>query len=178
MASDVRAASENAARRRGDRECSPSPSRRLGPEARKVLSRLYIDGNPFPPGEKVQVRRGQTIIPTTARYHRDFHGWAQRFRDHFGYYDVFLISPRGDVLYTVAKETDFASNLKTGPYRKSPLADVFRRAVANPAESRDLLRFRALSAEQQRSGGLCRTCDREGRQADWRVRRADPGGAA
>ena len=48
---------------------------------------------------------------------------------------MFLISPAGDLIYTVAKESDFATNLKTGPYRKSPLADVFRRAVANPVEA-------------------------------------------
>jgi len=70
-----------------------------------------------------------------SRDHRAFHDWARRFRKHFGYYDVFLISPRGDVIYSVAKETDFATSLKTGPYRGSPLAEVFRRAVANPAEA-------------------------------------------
>jgi methyl-accepting chemotaxis protein len=45
---------------------------------------------------------------------------------------VFLTSTRGDIVYSVKKETDFATNLKTGPYRQSPLAEAFRRAVADP----------------------------------------------
>ena len=32
----------------------------------------------------------------------------------------------------MAKESDFATNLKTGPYRQSSLADAFRRAMTDP----------------------------------------------
>jgi methyl-accepting chemotaxis protein len=106
----------------------------MGPEARKTLNRLYIEENPHPPAERYKL---DAVDDNSyyARDHREFHDWAKRFREHFGYYDVFLISPAGDILYTVAKETDFATNLKTGPQRQSPLAEVFRRAVANPAEA-------------------------------------------
>ena len=45
-----------------------------------------------------------------------------------GYYDFFLISPEGDVLYTVEKEADFATNLETGAWRETGLAEVFRQA--------------------------------------------------
>jgi len=133
MASDVRAASENptvvdAAEKLGFAWST------LGPDARKILSRQYIGENPYPAGERDKL---DTVDDMSyySRDHRAFHNWAKRFREFFGYYDVFLISPRGDVIYTVAKETDFATNLKTGPYRASPLAEVFRRAIANPAEA-------------------------------------------
>jgi len=43
-------------------------------------------------------------------------------------YDVFLITPQGVILYSYRHGADFASNLLTGPYRDSPLADVFREA--------------------------------------------------
>jgi methyl-accepting chemotaxis protein len=133
MASDVRAASENptvvdAAEKLGFAWST------LGPDARRVLSRQYIDENPYPAGERDKLDAVDDMSYYN-RDHRAFHDWARRFRKHFGYYDVFLISPRGDVIYSVAKETDFATSLKTGPYRASPLAEVFRRAVANPAEA-------------------------------------------
>ena len=48
-----------------------------------------------------------------------------------GYYDLFLIHPAGDVLYSVEKEADFGTNLKTGPWRDTGLADVFDRALAS-----------------------------------------------
>ncbi|MBA2659159.1 MAG: PAS domain S-box protein [Nitrosospira sp.] len=59
-----------------------------------------------------------------------------RYRDHFkrfvedaGYYDLFLISTKGDVVYTQAHESDFATNLITGPYRASGLGHVAREAL-------------------------------------------------
>ena len=133
MASDVRAASENGTVIDATEMLAFAWST-IGPDARKVLSRQYIAENPHPEGERYKL---DAVDDNSyyARDHRAFHDWAKRFREHFGYYDVFLISPAGNVIYTVAKESDFATNLKTGPYRKSPLADVFRRAVANPAEA-------------------------------------------
>ena len=131
MASDVRAASENP-RVVEATENLTFAFQTLGPEVRQILPRLYIAGNPYPDGEKDKLERADDNSYYSS-YHGDFHGWAKRFRAHFGYYDVFLISPRGDILYTVAKENDFATNLKTGPYRKSPLAAAFRRAMADPA---------------------------------------------
>jgi methyl-accepting chemotaxis protein len=133
MASDVRAASENPAVVDAAEKLGFAWST-LGPDARKTLSRQYIDENPYPAGERDQLD-GVDDMSYYSRDHRAFHDWAKRFREHFGYYDLFLISPRGDVIYSVAKEVDFATSLKTGPYRGSPLAEVFRRAVANPAEA-------------------------------------------
>lgn len=41
------------------------------------------------------------------------------------FYDVFLISPQGDIVYTDKHEADFATNLLDGPYRSSQLARAF-----------------------------------------------------
>lgn len=49
------------------------------------------------------------------------------FKDSAGYHDLFLISADGDLIFTVIHEPDFATNLTTGPYRSTGLADVFRR---------------------------------------------------
>jgi two-component sensor histidine kinase/HAMP domain-containing protein len=46
----------------------------------------------------------------------------------YGYYDLFLISRAGDVVFTVINEDDFGTNLKTGPYQTTELAKVFDRA--------------------------------------------------
>lgn len=57
-------------------------------------------------------------------------------RTHFrqqGYYDVFLVNPSGDIVYTVKREMDFGSNLLEGPFRSSNIATVFR-AAANSKE--------------------------------------------
>jgi serine phosphatase RsbU (regulator of sigma subunit) len=51
-----------------------------------------------------------------------------RHKEIYGYYDIFLISPEGDIVFTVNHEADFGTNLRTGPYKDTELAKVFYRA--------------------------------------------------
>lgn len=54
----------------------------------------------------------------------------RNFTDKFNYYDLFLIDAEtGDILYTVEKETDFATNIFNGPYASSNLAEVVKKAT-------------------------------------------------
>jgi len=61
----------------------------------------------------------------------------QVYRDYFrtlfesvGYYDLLLIDTAGNVVFSIQHESDFGSNLNTGPYRDSALADAHREAIA------------------------------------------------
>lgn len=138
-ASDVRAASENP-RVVEAMEKVDFAWRTYGPDARRVLRRLYVEQNPAPPNQKYRLQdAGDGSY--YSRYHSAFHLWARRFLKHFGYYDAFLINPRGDIVYSITKESDFTTSLKTGPYRTSPLADVFRRAFRNPSAAVDFSDF-------------------------------------
>ncbi|SDZ88323.1 PAS domain S-box protein [Nitrosospira multiformis] len=53
----------------------------------------------------------------------------KRFVEDAGYYDLFLISPQGEIVYSQAHESDFATSLITGPYRNSGFAFVVRAAL-------------------------------------------------
>lgn len=47
-----------------------------------------------------------------------------------GFYDVFMIcATHGHVMYTAAKEADLGTNLKSGPYKNSGLAEVWKKTV-------------------------------------------------
>ncbi|MBD3315730.1 MAG: methyl-accepting chemotaxis protein [Chitinivibrionales bacterium] len=59
------------------------------------------------------------------RKHAD---WLVQYKEEYGYYDLFLISNDGDVVYTVAKESDLGQNLVSGGLADSPLGKVFREA--------------------------------------------------
>jgi len=61
-------------------------------------------------------------------YFSKFQIYGKKFMDHFDYYDVFLITPNGDIVYSYELEDDFATNLYQGPYAQSDLAHVFRLA--------------------------------------------------
>ncbi len=47
----------------------------------------------------------------------------------FDYYDVFLFTPSGDLVYTVFKEDDFGNNFVEGPYADSGLGEAYQAAI-------------------------------------------------
>jgi methyl-accepting chemotaxis protein len=61
------------------------------------------------------------------------------------FYDIFLISPQGDVLYTVAKEDDFGTNLQDGPYAETELGRLFRAVRDLPPGESAVSDFRAYA---------------------------------
>ncbi|MBO1067467.1 MULTISPECIES: adenylate/guanylate cyclase domain-containing protein [Nostocales] len=105
--------------------------RPTSPESR-YLQYHYIANNSHPVGKKDELDQAQDNSKYSqihARYHSFFRNLIKRF----GYYDLFLINPEtGDVVYTVYKETDFSSNLYTGTYRNSNLAQVVKQVRDNP----------------------------------------------
>ncbi|MGZ8158417.1 MAG: sensor histidine kinase [Methylobacter sp.] len=48
----------------------------------------------------------------------------------YGYYDMLLINPTGDVIFSLKKEADFNTNLRTGPYRDTVLGQGFQSSMA------------------------------------------------
>jgi len=63
-------------------------------------------------------------------HHAKFHPGIYNFQDAFEYYDIFLFDTEGNLVYSVFKETDYATNLISGPYANSNFADVVRGALA------------------------------------------------
>lgn len=66
-----------------------------------------------------------------------------RFAAHHDYYDIFIINTSGDVLYTVAKEDDYISNLVHGPYADSGLGRLYQSLAGEG--TRDQLAFEDFS---------------------------------
>ena len=61
----------------------------------------------------------------TRPFVRDFAAYIGDNEDTL-FYDVLLITPQGEIIYTHKREPDFATNLIDGPYRDSQLAEVFQ----------------------------------------------------
>lgn len=72
-------------------------------------------------------KKGTEQTKQYLKFEESFHQYFHHFQER-GYYDIFLISPDGDIVFTLAHETDFATNIYTGPYRKSGLNQVVQRA--------------------------------------------------
>ena len=88
----------------------------------------YIMANPNPLGMKdklVDSGDGSDYVKIHARFHPYFRDFQQRF----GYYDLFLADiETGRIVYTVFKELDYGTSLKDGPYAKTGIGEVFRKA--------------------------------------------------
>ena len=56
----------------------------------------------------------------------EFHDYFASYIQEYGYYDLFLISPEGDIVYTVEEEDDVGTNLIDGRFDDSNLAEAFQ----------------------------------------------------
>lgn len=73
--------------------------------------------------------------------HAQLDPYLRTLAEKSGYYDIFLITPNGDVLYTVAKEDDFGTNLAHGAYAATELGRIFAKALTLPAGSSTISDF-------------------------------------
>jgi methyl-accepting chemotaxis protein len=56
----------------------------------------------------------------------DFHRLLTDLNRELDFYDIFIVDEAGDVIYTVAREADYQTNLVAGAYSNSGLGDVYR----------------------------------------------------
>ncbi|MDH5751705.1 MAG: methyl-accepting chemotaxis protein [Deltaproteobacteria bacterium] len=91
--------------------------------------RLYIKENPNEAGKKHLLDNA----PGEALYnevHTRFHPPLREFLTKFGYYDIFMVNMDGWVVYSVYKESDYATSLVNGEYANQNIAEVFKSAQA------------------------------------------------
>ncbi len=103
-------------------------------QAEQYLQYHYIANNSFPVGQKsklIDPEDGSDYSKFHQKYHRQFRNISQKF----GYYDLFLIDFKtGEIVYSVEKETDYATSLERGPYRRSNLAAILSAVKDNPGK--------------------------------------------
>jgi methyl-accepting chemotaxis protein len=104
---------------------------------------LYIFNNKYPMGQKnklIAANDGSEY----SKLHAKYHPWLKKFVDDRGYYDLFLIDKQGNVVFTVFKELDYATNLKTGQWKDTDIANVYNQVANNP--NKDLTAFTDFAA--------------------------------
>ena len=101
------------------------------PKTNAALTRQiqFISENPAQTGSKENLVRPKVIGTQTidtgdyATAHEIYHPLFVRMLHKLGYYDIFLIDHKsGDIVYSVYKEADYATNLDTGPYQYTGLS--------------------------------------------------------
>ncbi len=98
-------------------------------ERAAALQADYIARNKFELGAKDSLNAtgsGQAYDDAHGQYHPDF----ASFVNTFGYYDLFIVdAEQGNVIYSVFKEVDFATNLNDGSFKLSGLANAFKQGA-------------------------------------------------
>jgi len=96
---------------------------------------LYISNSPLPLGEKEQLMQTDEGSQYSV-FHRKYHKEFKEYLEKLNFYDMFLIEPaKGQIVYSVFKELDFATSLSDGPYADSSLSEIYKKAmVLKPGE--------------------------------------------
>ncbi len=104
-----------------------------------ALQYYYIKANANPLGSKDEMIKASDNSEYSS-VHAEYHPVIRDYLKKFGYYDIFLVHPEtGKIVYSVFKELDFATSLKTGPYADTNLGEAFR--LANSSASPDSVVF-------------------------------------
>ena len=103
----------------------------LGANPGEHLRTAYIFDNPNPMGQKDELMKAADQSHWS-ELHQEYHLGFQTFQREQGYYDLFLMNPQGDLVYSVFKEDDFATNFQSGEYSSSGLGEAFRTALTLP----------------------------------------------
>ena len=91
----------------------------------------YIDRNPFKVGQKGSLLTAND----SSRYselHRQFHPIFKNMIEAQLFYDFFLLDRQGNLIYSVNKESDFATNVIDGQRRETELATVYKAINSQP----------------------------------------------
>ncbi len=88
-----------------------------------VYRKLSIDGLNWAVITEMDEEEAFTPMTDSGDY---FH----QFVEHYEYYDLFLINPDGYIFYSVGHEADYHTNLKTGEFKETNLADTFNRCLS------------------------------------------------
>lgn len=90
----------------------------------------YLANNSNPVGFKYQLNQ----VEDSADYHQvhaKYHQYFTSLKEKFKFYDIFLIDPKGNLVYSVSKEVDFAFNFLQGPFKSTNAASLFRDVFKN-----------------------------------------------
>ncbi|WP_420547726.1 methyl-accepting chemotaxis protein [Curvivirga sp.] len=94
----------------------------------QTLQKMFITDNPNPAGErdKYESVEGDRSMYNVA--HSKHHKFYRDFRNSKGYADLFFFDKKGNLVYSVFKETDYGTNFLEGQWKETGLADAYRKA--------------------------------------------------
>ncbi|KIN72741.1 methyl-accepting chemotaxis protein [Sulfitobacter guttiformis] len=111
---------------------------------RRELQASFTTLNPFD-----LAKRSELVVADENRgydhLHKRYHEFFKYFSTTNAFYDLFLVNPEGDIIYSVAKEGDFGQNVTTGELAQSGIGQSFAQSISNGAAQTHLSDFQVYS---------------------------------
>ena len=121
--------------------------------SQSTLQRLYASGSQYPLGERqflFNANDGSTYSET----HQEWHGYFDLIVERSELYDIFLLNAEGELVYSWAKEADYATNLLTGQWASSGLGKVTQAALQIPQNAAQGVATQGFAPYAPSSGAL------------------------
>jgi methyl-accepting chemotaxis protein len=90
---------------------------------------IFITDNKEKLGEKNNLHYNPQYQSDYMLAHKTYHDSFDKFLNAYSLYDIFMVDMKGNLIYTDFKEKDYATNLKTGVYSDTGIADVYKKAL-------------------------------------------------
>jgi methyl-accepting chemotaxis protein len=117
-------------------------------DATAFLQKQYIEENTNKENERHLLTRG-TSEDAYHDTHERYHAWFQPLTVSRGYHDLYIVDAKGNVIYSVYKGLDFATNLLDGTLKDTDFAKTFNEIKKHGTEDSfiTLTDFKAYSAD-------------------------------
>lgn len=109
----------------------------LDKDQTQQLQNTYIRMNPFSNEQKSALHRADNAS-LYDQYHAQYHPAFTNLVSTREFHDLFLFNTQGELIYTVKKEEDFATNLISGHWNKTHLSKLIQELNAKPSISKHL----------------------------------------
>lgn len=102
--------------------------RAIDGDSRAYLHNLYLESNPHPAGQRQELTVADDGSPYS-RAHEKYHQYFSALAQSLGVSDILLIDADGRIVYTLAKNEDFATSLEDPAVQGSTLPAVYNAAL-------------------------------------------------
>lgn len=100
----------------------------LGEKQTEKLQKAYSTGSELPEDKRADLNFAKDGSQYS-EIHKQFHPWFHQFLQERAYADIFLLDLEGNLVYSVRKHADYATNLEDGAYKDTDLGNAFRKAA-------------------------------------------------
>ena len=95
------------------------------------LQNSFLNNPEHPVGFKDNINSTSDGTEYSERVHPKYHSYFKEFMKLYDFYDIFLVSKDNlQMVYSVYKETDFATSLKDGPHSDTEFGKVVKKVVS------------------------------------------------